>query len=96
MDRLLELLKDGHARTTLMLASELNTTVTDIGRKLEYLENMGIIKKVSLEEPSCVESCTGCSGCGPRESGKSSKCEGCMPDKEILNMGEMWEVVHHG
>ena len=44
MNELLNLLKDGHARTTLMLASELHTTPADIRRKLEFLENAGIIK----------------------------------------------------
>ncbi|MCR5107634.1 MAG: hypothetical protein K6B28_05670 [Lachnospiraceae bacterium] len=93
MDKLLELLKDGHARTTLMLASELNTTTSDIGRKLEYLENMGIIKKVSLSSSSCTGSCTGCSFCD--EGNKKSGCNACIPDKEILNMGEMWEVIDY-
>ena len=45
MNELLNLLKDGHARTTLMLASELHTTPADIRRKLEFLENAGIIKR---------------------------------------------------
>ena len=34
MNELLNLLKDGHARTTLMLAQELHTTPADIRRKL--------------------------------------------------------------
>ena len=48
MNELLNLLKDGHARTTLMLASELHTTQADIRRKLEFLENAGIIKRISF------------------------------------------------
>ena len=48
MNELLNLLKDGHARTTLMLASELHTTPADIRRKLEFLENAGIIKRISF------------------------------------------------
>ena len=92
MNRLLELLKDGHARTTLMLASELNTTPEDIGRKLEYLENAGIIRKV----PTAVS----CSGCSLKSSCKKTgtpasykECHSCMPGPDILNMGEMWEVI---
>ncbi len=102
MEQLLELLKDGHARTTLMLAIELKTTPEDIKRKLEFMENMGIIKRVPIAKASCQGSCSGCSGCGDggdsKTNGKTKKSKescgpSCMPDAEIMNMGEIWEVV---
>lgn len=91
MQKLLNLLKDGHARTTTMLAAELNTTPSDIRRKLEYMENMGIIRRVSLNAASCGS--VSCSGCSSDQKGGKSGCAGCIPNVEILNMGEMWEVV---
>ena len=66
MNELLNLLKDGHARTTLMLASELHTTQADIRRKLEFLENAGIIKRISFTAASCGGgNCSSCTGCSP-------------------------------
>ncbi len=87
MEELLELLKDGHSRTLELLASELKTDTDDIKRKLEYLENIGAIKRVSLL------SCTAdkCSTCAMRSG--SSPCKGCLPEGGFKNMGEMWEVV---
>lgn len=94
MQKLLDLLKDGHARTTLMLASELNTTPADIRRKLEYMEHMGIIKKVSLSAAECGSgSCGSCTGCSTDGRNGKSSCASCIPGAEMLNMGEMWEVV---
>ena len=94
MDRLLNLLKDGHARTTVMLAAELNTTPADIRRKLEFMENMGIIKRVSMTAASCGGgSCGGCTGCSAEGKKGKSSCASCIPGAEMLNMGEMWEVV---
>ena len=85
MQRLLSLLKDGHARSIEMLAIELDTTTDDITRKLEYLERMNIIRRVGLDAPSCGSgSCGGCDG---------GKCAGCMPEGGFRNMGVMWEVV---
>ena len=87
MEELLELLKDGHARTIELLASELHTDTDDIKRKLEYLEMMGIIKKSFA--PSCG---TGkCSEC-PMHYG-TVPCKGCLPEGGFKNMGEMWEVI---
>ncbi|MBR1753010.1 MAG: Lrp/AsnC family transcriptional regulator [Ruminococcus sp.] len=83
MNELLELLKDGHARSLEMLAIELDTTVEDIKRRIEYLERMNIIRRVSLGVPGCG-TCSGCEG---------SRCEGCMPQGGFRNMGEMWEIV---
>ena len=83
MQRLLDLLKDGRARSVEMLAIELETTTDDITRKLEYLERMNIIRRVETSAPSCG-SCGGCEG---------GKCAGCMPEDGFRNMGVMWEVI---
>ncbi len=92
MERLLEKLKDGHARTTVALAGELDTTPADIRRKLEYLERNGIVRKVSLNLNcgSCADGKGGgCSGYGS----KGVKCSSCLPSSDLMNMGEIWEVV---
>ena len=86
MEELLELLKDGHARTLEQLASDLNTNIDDIRCKLEYLELKGVIKRISLL--SCGAACSECA----MHSG-TAPCKGCMPDGGFKNMGEMWEVV---
>ena len=49
MEALLELLRDGNARSVDMLAIELGTTKIDIRRQLEFLEHMGVIKRIPLE-----------------------------------------------
>lgn len=54
MEALLNLLKDGDARTVDMLAMELDTTRIDIIRQLDFLEHMGVIRRI----PVCV-------GCAP-------------------------------
>jgi len=103
MEELLALLKDGHARSVELLAMELNTDVEDVKRKIEYLENTGIIRRVNLTCSGC-KSCTGCPSKSPsskvstadeRSAGASSAppCKGCLPDGGFKNMGEMWEVV---
>lgn len=87
MEELLELLKDGHARTLELLASELNTDTDDIKRKIEYLEKMGIINRsfsLSCGAGKCSE-CAMHSGSAP--------CRGCLPEGGFKNMGEMWEVI---
>lgn len=85
MKRLLELLKDGNSRTIEQLAAELDTTPADISRQLEYLERIGMIRRVSFSaQKSCGGSCTGCD---------PAHCKGCMPTDAAMNMGEMWEVV---
>lgn len=83
MQELLDLLKDGRARSIEMLAIELKTSPDDIRRKLEYLERMKMIRRVGLNSAACG-SCGGCDG---------GKCPGCMPEGGFRNMGEMWEVV---
>ena len=97
MEQLLELLKDGHARTTQLLAMELHTSVEDVNRQMEYLENMGIIKRVIFS----MNSCSGCGGCSSGEHGSCNcggdseghVCKGCLPEDGFKNMGLMWEVV---
>ncbi|QFJ53518.1 hypothetical protein [Pseudobutyrivibrio xylanivorans] len=86
MEQLLELLKDGNARTIDLLALEMNTTVDDVNRQLEYLENMGIIKKVIFN----VHGCNSCEDCSS-EGGHT--CKGCLPDGGFENMGQMWEIT---
>ena len=78
MRDLLALLSDGRARTEKLLAIELNTTVEDVKRQIEYLEHMGIIRRVDM---SC---CNG--GCG-------GDCNKCAPKDGFKNMGEMYEIV---
>ncbi len=86
MQKLVELLKDGHARTIEMLAEELQTSPADIRRQLEFLENIGAIRRVQ----NVQKGCTGCTGC---EGGTG--CKGCMPADAEVNMGVIWEVVEH-
>ncbi len=96
MEGLLKLLSDGHARTVEMLAAELDTSVSDIARKLEYLEIIGVIRRVSLSNGGCSGNCSGCGGCsGHTGDGKRdpAPCKGCIPDEGFKNMGVMWEVV---
>lgn len=90
MEELLELLKDGRARTLEMLASEMKTNTEDMKRKIEYLENMGIIK--SSFHPSCgAGKCAECA----MHSG-TAPCKGCLPEGGFKNMGQMWEVCQTG
>ena len=89
MERLIALLKDGNARTVELLAKELDTSVDDVNRQLEYLENMGIIRSISFNAKGCG-SCSACSGnCDPN----SQTCKGCIPEGGFKNMGRMWEVI---
>ncbi len=89
MEQLLELLKDGHARTTKLLALELHTSEEDVTRQMEYLENMGIIKKVVFSSKGC----SGCSSCSSEKGEGEHSCKGCLPQDGFQNMGQMWEVV---
>ena len=89
MEPLLQLLKDGKSRTFEMLAEELCMNVEHVKRNIDYLERMGVIKRVALfdsESKNC--SCSGCS------RGKTTRaCNGCMPKGGFKNMGSIWEVV---
>ena len=77
MKELLELLSDGNARTVRLLAIELGTSVEDVKRQIEYLTNIGVIKKVDMSL-----------GCG----GNCGSCASCLPQGGFKNMGEMYEV----
>ena len=89
MTSLLNMLKDGNARSVEIMAAQLDTSVEDIERMLEYLENTGVLKRTVLGQVGCAD-CKSCSGCD--HSGKGSMCKGCMPDKGFQNMGVIWEV----
>ena len=86
MEELVKLLKDGHARTIPMLADELKTNESDVLRQIEYLENIGVIRKVIGDHVFC----NGCQGCS---TGDKKACSSCMPEGGFKNMGQMWEVV---
>lgn len=99
MRELIELLRDGHARTTKLLAIELKTSEEDVKRQIEYLTNIGVIKKVDMS-CGCGGSCggasgsSGCGGCSSASgSGSGNSCSSCLPDGGFKNMGEMYEVV---
>lgn len=89
MTSLLNMLKDGNARSIEIMAAQLDTSVEDIERMLEYMENTGVLKRTVLGQVACTD-CKTCSGCDP--SGKGSIYKGCMPDKGFQNMGVIWEV----
>ncbi|MCR4741955.1 MAG: Lrp/AsnC family transcriptional regulator [Treponema sp.] len=93
MEELLALLKDGHSRSVEMLAAELNTSVEDIMRRMDFLERAGYIRKVVTNSPG--KSCSSCSNCSSCSSGhgKKSSCSACMPDGGFKHMGQIWEVV---
>ena len=87
MKDLIELLKDGHARTIPMLADEMNESESDVLRQIEYLEHIGRIRRVFQDKVSCK----GCSGCSSKDGAKA--CKSCLPDGGFKNMGQMWEVI---
>ncbi len=89
MTSLLDMLKDGNARSVEIMASELDTSVDDIERMLEYMENTGVLKRTVLGQVGCAD-CASCSSCATKGTG--SACKGCMPDKGFQNMGVIWEV----
>ncbi|MBQ8031434.1 MAG: hypothetical protein IJ260_07890 [Butyrivibrio sp.] len=97
MRELIELLRDGHARTTKLLAIELKTSEEDVKRQIEYLTNIGVIKKVDMScgcGGSCSSSGGSCGSCaGSSGSGSCNSCSSCLPDGGFKNMGEMYEVV---
>ena len=92
MNKLIDLLGDGHARTIRMLASELETTDADVLRQIEYLEHIGVIRKVIGEGANagnCTHDCSSCSGC----TSGGNMCKSCLPDGGFKNMGQMWELI---
>ena len=94
MEDLLALLKDGRARTKELLAIELSTSMEDIERKLEFLENAGVIKRVSFQTKTCDPNhCKTCSAHPAKRDGRGGDvCKGCMPEEGFKNMGEAWEI----
>ena len=94
MEELLALLKDGHARTKELLAMELDTSVEDIERKLEFLENAHVIKRVSFQMQTCDPNhCKTCAAHSGKGCAEGAVCKGCLPKDGFQNMGEMWEVI---
>jgi len=91
MNELLTLLKDGNARSVDHLAAELDTSIEDIERMLEYMEKMGILKRTELGKVGCSD-CSTCPGHNAG-NGANSPCAGCMPEGGFKNMGVIWEVV---
>lgn len=87
MEELLNLLTDGRSRTIEMLANELGTTNEDILRKIDFLEQSKIIRRVAT---SYSKKCAGCSHCG---NCGSQACAACMPKGGFKNMGIIWEVI---
>ena len=75
--------------TTKLLAMELHTSVEDVTRQMEYLEHMGVIKRVVFTSKGC----SGCSGCSTGDGSEGHTCKGCLPEEGVKNMGQMWEVV---
>ncbi len=97
MREIIDLLKDGHARTTKLLAIELGTSEADVKRQIEYLTNIGVIKKVDMS-CSCGGKCSGHSrdtfgGHGDSCGASCKGCPSCLPEGGFKNMGEMYEVV---
>lgn len=62
LGKLLHLLQDGNSHSVQELADLLHEDTDSIIRKLEYLEQQGYIKKVSLAG-NCSHHCIGCHGC---------------------------------
>ncbi|MCR5768296.1 MAG: Lrp/AsnC family transcriptional regulator [Lachnospiraceae bacterium] len=90
MNELLKLLKDGKSRTLEMLAIELDTSIENVKRDIDFLERMNVIKRIEFTgNGNSNGSCDGCNGCG---TGKKT-CDGCMPKGGFQNMGIMWEVA---
>ena len=87
MEELISLLSDGRSRTIEMLAKELNTSTDDVLRKIDFLEQSNIIRRVAT---SYSKKCSGCSNGG---SCNSKACVACMPKGGFKNMGMMWEVI---
>ena len=59
MTELLDLLKDGRARSVEELALSLRTNVEDVRRRMEYLEHAGYLRRVGSCGHSCSSHCGG-------------------------------------
>ena len=88
MQKLIELLKDGKSRTLEMLAEELNISVDQVKRDLEYLERMGVIRRTGYMN-AVEHDCSTCGGCADGQ-----KCKSCAPEGGFQNMGKRWEVLY--
>ncbi len=91
MNELLNMLKDGNTRSVEHMSAELDTSTEDIERMLEYMENMGILKRTDLGKIGCTD-CSTCPGCDPGTCA-NSPCAGCMPEGGFKNMGVIWEIM---
>ena len=92
MQVLLSKIKNGEARSTAMLAEEMNTTPEDVTRTLEYLERIGVLRKTELGKFECGGSCSSCSGCSGSSGKEKGPCKGCIPEQGFKHMGVLWEV----
>ncbi|MCR4954894.1 MAG: hypothetical protein K6A43_12575 [Treponema sp.] len=88
MEELLVLLSDGRSRTIEMLAAELGTTTDDIQRKIDFLEQTNIIRRVATsfsknETLLTAGKETVQAGKNPVQtcSGHCSSCAGCSHGK---------------
>ncbi len=70
---------------------EMDTTVENVRRDLDFLERTGVIKRIDFSDPqNARNACNGCTGCGTG----NKTCAACMPEGGFRNMGTMWEVVN--
>ena len=92
MQVLLSKIKNGEARSTAMLAEEMNTTPEDVTRTLEYLERIGVLRRTELGKFECGGSCSSCSGCSGSSGKEKGPCKGCIPEQGFEHMGVLWEV----
>lgn len=92
MQVLLRKIRNGEGRSTAMLAEEMNTTVEDVTRTLEYLERIGVLRKTELGKFECNGSCSSCSGCPGGSDKSKGPCKGCIPEQGFEHMGVIWEV----
>ena len=70
-----------------MITSELNMSVEQVQRDIEFLERNGVIKRVNTS----ICGSKNCSGCASKDGQKT--CPGCMPEGGFKNMGVMWEIT---
>ncbi len=70
-----------------MLAAEMSVSTDQVKRDLEYLERMGVIRKIGYNQANGHD-CSTCGGCTDGQ-----KCKSCAPEGGFKNMGSMWEVL---
>jgi len=92
MQVLLGKIRNGEGRSVAMLAEEMDTTVEDVMRTLEYLEKIGVLRKTELGKFECNGSCSSCSGCSGKAGNNKGPCKGCIPEQGFQHMGVIWEV----